>query len=464
MQGRIVIIGAGPAGMGAAWRLHELGYSDWLLLEQANEAGGLSASVRDAQGFTWDIGGHVLFSHYPYFDQLMDRALGDQWVWHERESWIWIYDRFVPYPLQYNIRHLPPEPQWDCVQGLLRAQKARASDPASPPAVSNFRDWLLANFGEGLPKHFLLPYNWKVWGWPPELMDFRWTGDRVATVDLERLLRNIILGLDDAGWGPNQKFRFPLAGGTGAIWRSLAAQLPRERMRFGTRVVAVNPGKKFVRLENGEEIAYDALVSTMPLDVLVAVAGLDHLREHARLLEKQGVYLYGIGLAGRPPAHLATKCWMYFPEPVNPAFRVTVFSNYSPHNVPDPARTWSLMAEVSHSPHKPVDPKTLAQEAIDGLVATRLLPRNPEIVSLWEYHAPVAYPVPTLGRDEALAQILPELESMDIFSRGRFGAWKYEVGNQDHSTMQGVELADRLIEGKPELTVVDPTAVNAPKK
>ena len=78
--------------------------------------------------------------------------------------------------------------------------------------------------------------------------------------------------------------------------------------------------------------------------------------------------------------------------------------------------------------------------------------------------APVAYPVPTLGRDEALAQILPELESMNIYSRGRFGAWKYEVGNQDHTTMQGVELADRLLEGKPEITVVDPNAVNAPKK
>ena len=84
---RIVIIGAGPTGLGAAWRLNELGHANWLLLEQGTEAGGLSASVVDDKGFTWDLGGHVQFSHYDYFDRLMDDLLGpDGWLSHERES------------------------------------------------------------------------------------------------------------------------------------------------------------------------------------------------------------------------------------------------------------------------------------------------------------------------------------------------------------------------------------------
>src|SRR5688572_23767608 len=134
---RIVIIGAGPTGLGAAHRLHELGHNDWTLIEQSQEAGGLASSVTDEKGFTWDLGGHVQFSHYGYFDCLMDSLLGkDGWLHHERESWVWIRDRFVPYPFQMNIRRLPAEDMKECVAGLVRLYK-QGSNGRKP-----------ANFGE----------------------------------------------------------------------------------------------------------------------------------------------------------------------------------------------------------------------------------------------------------------------------------------------------------------------------
>jgi protoporphyrinogen oxidase len=104
---RIVIVGAGPTGLGAAWRLNEAGHNNWVLYESAAHAGGLSTSVVDGHGFTWDLGGHVLFSHYKYFDGVMSTALGDAWVEHVREAWVWIRDRWVPYPFQNNIWRLP---------------------------------------------------------------------------------------------------------------------------------------------------------------------------------------------------------------------------------------------------------------------------------------------------------------------------------------------------------------------
>ena len=76
MSDGVLILGAGPTGLGAAWRLEESGRKDWLLLEGASQAGGLAASFVDKQGFTWDIGGHVQFSHYEYFDRAMDDFLG----------------------------------------------------------------------------------------------------------------------------------------------------------------------------------------------------------------------------------------------------------------------------------------------------------------------------------------------------------------------------------------------------
>jgi hypothetical protein len=69
-----------------------------------------------------------------------------------------------------------------------------------------------------------------------------------------------------------------------------------------------------------------------------------------------------------------------------------------------------------------------------------------------------------LGRDAVLKRTLPALAQHGIYSRGRFGAWKYEVSNQDHTFMQGVEWVNAMLQGEPEVTVNDPRAANAPKK
>ena len=95
-QSPVLILGAGPTGLGAARRLTELG-TEWQLIESAGSAGGLASSFVDAHGFTWDIGGHVQFSHYEYFDQAMVAFLGaDGWYRHQRESWVWMRYRFIP--------------------------------------------------------------------------------------------------------------------------------------------------------------------------------------------------------------------------------------------------------------------------------------------------------------------------------------------------------------------------------
>jgi protoporphyrinogen oxidase len=213
---RIVILGGGPCGLGAAWRLAELGHENWCLYEKNDYWGGLAASFQDAEGFWWDIGGHVLFSHYRYFDQAMDTLLGKQdgWVFHRREAWIWMQDRFVPYPLQNHIHHLPKEIYWECLQGIIDIQKnSRGKAPA------HFGEWVIATFGQGLAKWFLNPYNFKVWAHPLEQMDWSWVGERVAPVDLKAVLENAVFQKEAVSWGPNATFRFPLQGGTGNIWK-----------------------------------------------------------------------------------------------------------------------------------------------------------------------------------------------------------------------------------------------------
>jgi len=455
---KILILGGGPAGLGAAWRLNELGHADWHLLEANDYAGGLASSFRDDRGFVWDIGGHVQFSHYEYFDALMHKLIPkEEWLTHERESWVWIRNRFVPYPFQNNLHRLPKEEIDRCLKGLVEIQKNGSHRPA------NFKEWILATFGAGIAEIFLLPYNFKVWAYPAEQMQHSWVGERVAVTDLSRVLHNLESAKDDVSWGPNSVFHFPRNGGTGAICSACAARLPRDQMHFETRVQKIDAQKKKVTTADGREWNYDALVSTLPLTELLRLSGRNEFAELAKSgLKYSSANIVGVGLKGKPPEHLRTKCWMYFPESNCPFYRVTVFSNYSPNNVPDSEDNWSLMTETSESDQKTVDQQSLVHQTIDGLRNTQLL-NGDKILSSWSYRAKYGYPTPGLNRDKALGEILPALEAEKIYSRGRFGAWKYEVSNQDHSFMQGLEIVERILYGKPEITFSNPNYANSKK-
>lgn len=88
----ILILGSGPTGLGAATRLQQQKHGDWLLVEAAPKAGGLAMTDTTPEGFLFDMGGHVIFSHYDYFDKLLDAAVGtgsDHWAVHERVSYVW---------------------------------------------------------------------------------------------------------------------------------------------------------------------------------------------------------------------------------------------------------------------------------------------------------------------------------------------------------------------------------------
>lgn len=442
---RIVIIGAGPTGLGAAYRLQELGHDDWTIYEASDHIGGLAASHTDDAGFTYDLGGHVLFSHYEYFDRLFDTLLGDQYTELERESWIWMEDRFVPYPFQNNIRYLKPESTLDCLTGLIEAQ--RSADPA---AARNFGEWIDAQFGAGIAKHFMIPYNHKVWAHPLERMSKDWMAERVAVIDVERLLRNVVMGLDDVSWGPNNTFKFPLRGGTGGLYQPLLPYI-EDHLSFHKRAVSVDSIGKTVTFADGETTSYDVLLSAMPLDKLVASLEScpEPVREASTRLSHSSGMFVGIGVA-RPAE--TDKCWLYFPESSSPFYRVTYLSNYSPHIAPDGQHL--LLTETSHSPHKPEDESTIVQRTIEGLIATKVLREEDRelIVASDLQNVAYTYPVPTVERDPALATVQPYLMERDIYSRGRFGAWLYEIGNMDHSVMQGVEFVNHVLQGEPEVT------------
>jgi protoporphyrinogen oxidase len=331
-------------------------------------------------------------------------------------------------------------------------------------------------------------------------MQCSWLGERVAAPDLKAVIKNVILQKTAGNWGPNATFRFPARGGTGAIWTSVANTLPRGKTRFGSRgrVSKIDAGAKFVTLEDGKTIRYKRLISTMAIDQLTEQIGDVELISLSKRLFYSTTHVIGIGIRGKRPERIGDKCWvstldtwinlcltvpqLYFPEDNCPFYRATIFSNYSPHNQPEASVMlptlffaggnrpkyseprkgpyWSIMLEVSESSMRPVDQANILKDSIKGLINTEMIEANDEIVSTYHRRFDHGYPTPTLEREGILTQLLPRLQALDIYSRGRFGSWRYEVGNQDQSFMLGVEAVDHIVSGGVELTLNYPDLVN----
>ena len=515
-----IIVGSGPTSLGFAWKCFELGLfknrDRVLIFERSKNPGGLGQTFTDSKGFLYDQGGHVLFSHSSYFDSVLDFCVGKHNFNHlRRKSYMFLdtvtdistktkdvnIKQFIKYPIQNNIQSFSRENFKECLNDLILQQKI------NKPQV-NFDDWIVKNFGESLAK-ILRVYNKKVWTVEPNKMNSDWIKERVACPDINKLMekaKKMSLFQDsvstissssssstnesvekrymketkdeDDSWGPNQMFRFPKQGGTGSIWRSVYEKLPKSWFYFNHEVIEVNPRKKCLKVKDMKRnitstIKYDFLINTGPMDLLISDLLVDNFPSSSNILTDikplakefvhNKVYIMGIGLSGEPPSFLKTMCWMYFPDPDSPFYRATVFSNYSKNHCP-PGKYWSLMCEYASKPDVNINTDELIEKTIQAFIRYKFIINEEQVVSRYTKTLNYGYPVPFLNREEVLNKVNPFLEKYNIYSRGRFGGWRYEVANQDHSFMQGVELAEYLICGNTEEYYTKPNLVNSRKK
>src|SRR4030042_3652047 len=138
MDKKFVILGAGPTGLGSAIKLKELGHKNFLILDKESYVGGLSASFQDPHGFTWDMGGHVIHSHFNYFNKVVRKNLKNEKYFHQRESWIYYAGKLIPYPFQNHIHLLPLPVFIECFFGILNRPKTTGAQ--------NFLSFIKENF------------------------------------------------------------------------------------------------------------------------------------------------------------------------------------------------------------------------------------------------------------------------------------------------------------------------------
>ncbi len=434
---KIAILGAGVSGMALARFLEQGGVSrDSLhLFEAGPVAGGLCLS-KTVDGFTYDVaGGHILFSKDKEAMQWMKDESGgdDAFVTCDRNTKIRFDDKWVHYPFENGIGDLPAQANYECLKGYIEAWHARKASGSEAP--KDFGSWIQWRFGDGIAKHFMDPYNEKIWKRPLEMITSDWVAGRVPDAPIEDILKAAI-GIRTEGYTHQAIFYYPKTGGFQGITDGLARSLG-DQVRLNTPVTNVRK-KGDGWIVNDEE--FDVVVNTISLTYMPdIIEGMPaDVAKAMRELEYNGLVTYLIALDRPEHPNLS---WIYLPQKSQgPANRVTYMSNYSPGNAPE-GKT-SFLIEITTPGGQPFPGKDLEEDVIQGLETAGLLKRNEilftdrsqvnhaYVVFDHEYHA---------RRDLALGWMTEQ----GLHPLGRFGRFEYD--NSDQCVIKAREKAAEML-------------------
>lgn len=423
----IVIIGAGPAGLATALHLRRPA----TLVEREAEVGGLCRSFELA-GATFDLGGHAFFTHHEPVRELYGKVTPGGLFHQPRQAWVSSHGTFLPYPFQSNLFGLPVDVVRDCLTGAV---EAALSPPDEPPAT--FGEWVDRAFGSGVARHFLRPYNEKLWAHPLEDIVPTWTSERVVQPPLDAMIDGALRRrpyLDV----PNARVGYPSAGGFEAIFGGMASQVAAPVIRG--EVATVDLDARQVVTSDGTVVAFDELVSTIPLPALVRATpqAPPELRAAVDRLLHNSLVLVNV-VVDRPAVTEMQR--VYTADPTIPFHKLVVNTNSSPALAANGVT--GFQGEVSSSPHKVLpDDGTLVAGTLDGLRRLGLLGDGDAVVATSTTRVPLAYPVYTADRAGIVEEARAFYAAHGVHLVGRFAEWAYI--NSDEAVHRGTQLARRL--------------------
>lgn len=429
----VLILGGGLAGLSTAYHLQKKGKS-CLVVEKKPRVGGTAGSETHG-GYTFDYTGHLLHLHDPYGKQLILDLLKGNLASHSRSAWIHLAGKYARYPFQANTHGLDQGIVADCVAGFLSTVHWPGKPLAPKPS---FKDWSLAHFGPGISKHFMIPYNEKLWRTPLSRMTTEWQGRFVPKPSAVEVVYGALRD-QKKFFGYNASFRYPKKGGIQALPDALAARLEEGSVVTGSAVLAVDVMKRIAVVEGLGSVRYERLVNTLPLVDFLDLSGPweDKTRKARRKLRYNTVWCLNLGVRRLidPGKH-----WIYFPEKKYPFYRVGYANNFS--KTGQPKGDSSLYIELSRAPGAKVDTKELEPQVLAGLRDAGILRRGDRFPAKAWMPVRCGYVVYDFDRTPAVTAIFSELGRRKIESIGRYGAWKYSF--MEEAIMDGKRCAERL--------------------
>lgn len=422
-----VIIGAGLSGLSAAYHMG----SSYRVLEKEEAVGGLCRSVA-TRGYTFDLAPHIFFSGSQYVNGLVNELLNGDLIKQRRRAYIYLRGAYFEYPFEVNLHGLPQEVIDECIEG------ARHRPEIQP---RNFMEWIKSTMGEGVAKHYMIPYNEKIWKYPLEEMNTDWIAGRVPLPSLEDMVKGA-QGKVDRDYGPNAYFQYPRLGGTGAIPNAFAKRV--KEISLHSNVFEIRPlGKQLDVLYtlNGEpkRLEADGVLSSAPLPELVKMiksAPEEVIKASERLVYNSLICL-NIGVDREA---ISDKHWLYFPEKEYIFNRISYPMNLSPETTPKCRN--SIVVEVTYRGTKP-DLNETKQRVREGLIKAEILREEDKLEVFDALDFKYAYVIYDSQHRRNVNLIQSYLKSIRVSSMGRYGEWEYL--NMDKAILSGKRAAEEYV-------------------
>ncbi|MBL7813209.1 MAG: FAD-dependent oxidoreductase [Bacteroidetes bacterium] len=442
---RVAVIGAGPAGLTAAYQLARQGVLVDVY-EASDSVGGLSKTI-DLWNQKVDIGPHRFFSSDSRVNRFWLDIVGKDYRMVNRLTRIYYKRKFFYYPLKPfdALRKLGIFTAAQCLLSYFAGKISPSGDE------STFEGWISRRFGKKLYRIFFKTYTEKLWGIPCTELDADFAAQRIKKLSLWEALKNALIG----GKGNKHKtlvdqFAYP-TGGTGMVYTRMAEYLTQNghQVLLKTPVDAVlKDGDKAtgLRLKNGTEIRYDEIISTMPLSLMVRSLPdvPKDIHDKAGSLSFRNTLIVYLHVNN---SNLFGDNWLYVHAADLQMGRITNFRNWVPEI------TQGQNASILALEYWCYDNDTLwncpEQDLIElgkqEIIKTGLVNAG-DILDGMVYRIPRCYPVYSKGYKENLKPVEQYLSSIsNLHVIGRYGAFKYN--NQDHSILMGLLAAENIVKG-----------------
>ena len=433
----ILIIGAGLAGLSTAYHLEN---EEYQIYEKEKEVGGLCRSFKK-DGFIFDYTGHLLHLRNEYTRELIKKLLPGKLKTHFRQASIYSKGIFTPYPFQANMYGLPKEVIDECVAGFIDAKETRdrlhkAASESEYNGKISFKDWIVYTFGNGISKHFMIPYNEKMWRTDLNEISSEWVDWSIPVPSLDEVKRGAS-GLDNPRMGYSAQFLYPEEGGIEILPKAFLPYL--KNLHCNKTLVEINLQEKKAWFDDNSSIKYDHLVSTIPLPVLLDIIKYlpDSIEELKRGLQHVSVLNINLGIDADD---ISDQHWAYFPEPEIIFYRVGFYSNFS--STISPPKKTSIYTEISYLPDTILNKHNILENVITALKTCGFLKSRDQILVENVLDIPYAYVIHDDFRHRSLSKIMAYLASHGIFSIGRYGSWKY--ASMEDALLQGKEIAEAI--------------------
>lgn len=448
---KTIVIGAGPAGLTAAYKLAQAGHHVHVL-EASPYVGGLSRSL-ELWGQTVDLGPHRFFSSDKIVNDHWHEIIGQNYTMVDRLTRIYYRDRFFFYPLQplNALRNLGALDVIRCLVSYIFVKLAPRKDAAT------FEAWVTSRFGERLFQIFFKTYTEKVWGIPCSRIDADWAAQRIKKLSLfEAVKAAFFKDRKQTHKTLVDQFAYP-HGGTGQLYETMATKIAAMGGQISlnkpiVKILVESHGSgliaKGVKCQDGEEMYADHVISTMPLTLMAKSIeqAPQSVREACDRLYYRNTILAYLEIDA---TDLFPDNWIYVHSPQVKHGRITNFRNWCP-SLTRGKNTSIICLEFWCFDEDKIwgDPESeigaLAEKELRSL---RLLPAGVRCLNRKIIKIPRSYPVYETGYAKVLGVVQSFVDSVEkLYAIGRYGAFKYN--NQDHSILMGLLAAREIATGQ----------------